>query len=178
MTFYSKSKGNIFIQGLTSIFIVFCFLLSLNFSQEAYAESKKVSGTIVDADVTSLAKRSIRIPNCEHYLYLNVRHAILRSDDPDWNNASYFYITYKGFGIDQIDEYNGYGSISHPGGNQTFYEFAGKRISAAAANSAGETEGIIIHGTGKFEGIKARWLIKWKKSMAEGRLGDWTVEYF
>ena len=153
MTPTSKSKRTIITRGFTSFFIVICFLVSLNFSQEAYAESKKVSGTIVDADVTSLAKRSIRIPNCEHYLYLNVRHAILRSDDPDWNNASYFYITYKGFGIDHIDEYYGYASISHPGGDQTFYKFAGKIISASGANSAGETEGIIIHGTVKFEGI-------------------------
>ena len=43
MTPISKSKETIIIRGLTIIFIACCFLLSLNFSQEAYAEPKKVS---------------------------------------------------------------------------------------------------------------------------------------
>jgi hypothetical protein len=43
MTTINKSKVTIINPGLTSIFIVICFLLSLIQSQEAYAEMEKVS---------------------------------------------------------------------------------------------------------------------------------------
>lgn len=171
----SKNKKTIIIRGFTSIFIVCCFLLSLNFSQEACAEPKKVSGTM--KRLPNLAKDKIPIPNCEQHLYLNVHQAILSSDDPDWNNARYFYFGYYEFGKDQ-NEYSGYGSISHPGGDQTFYKIAGKITSESGTDRAGETEGFIIRGTGKFKDIKARWLIKWKKNLAEGMMGEWAVEYF
>jgi hypothetical protein len=175
MTPISKSKGTIIILGLTSIFIVCCFLLSLNFSQEAYAEPKKVSGTL--KRLPKLATDNIPIPNCDQNLYLRVRQAILSSDDPDWNNAHYFYFGYYDFGKDQ-NEFSGYGFISHPGGDQTFYKLAAKYTSESGADKAGETEGFIIRGTGKFKDIRARWHIKWKKNMAEGVTGEWSVEYF
>ena len=175
MASISKSKGTVIIRCLTNIFIVFCFLLSLNFSQEAYAEPKKVSGTL--KKLPNLATDQVSIPNCDQKLYLRVRQAILISDDPDWNNAHYFYFGYFDFGKDQ-NEISGYGLISHPGGDQTFYKLAAKYTSESGTDKAGETEGFIIRGTGKFKDIRARWLIKWKKNVAEGVMGEWAVEYF
>jgi hypothetical protein len=99
------------------------------------------------------------------------------SDDPDWNNAHYFYFGYYDFDKDQ-NELSGYALISHPGGDQTFYKIAAKITSESGADIAGDTEGFIMRGTGKFKDIRARWHIKWKKNMAEGVMGEWTIEPF
>jgi hypothetical protein len=173
----AKTGRKIFgIWGIVGILVIStCFLMTLIQNQEAYAETKKVSGTI--KYLPNLARNRVPIPNCEQHLNLTVRQAILSSDDQDWNNARIFELDYLDFGKDP-DKYSGYGSILHPGGDQTFYKFTGKVTSGSGADSAGETEGFFIRGTGKFEDIRARWLLKWTFKMAEGMTGEWAVEYF
>jgi hypothetical protein len=81
--------------------------------------------------------------------------------------------------IAKDEQYKGYGSITHPGGDQTvFVEFRDKTTSTAGPDMAGESEGFFIRGTGKFGDIKARWLLKWTMKVGEGSAGEWTVEYF
>ena len=90
---------------------------------------------------------------------MSVNQAILSSNDPDWKNARYFYFGCMEFGKDQMES-GGYGTIFHPGGDQTFYKLASKVTLESYTDFADETEGFIIRGTGKFEDIRARWLIK------------------
>jgi hypothetical protein len=175
MTTINKSKVTIINRGLTSIFIVICFLLSLIQSQEAYAEMKKVSGT--SKTIARLARARIPLADLPVKGYLRVSHSVLSSADPDWNNARFFYIEYD----ETTKEWGerGYGVITHPGGDQTFIKFVGRLISVTGGSEmTGESEGFFIGGTGKFKDIKARWLLKWKWTVTEGTMGEWEVEYF
>lgn len=170
-----KSRKIVGIWGIVGILAIStCFLMTLIQNQEAYAETKKVSGTI--KWLPHLATDKIPIPDCAENLYLTVDRAILSSDDPDWNNAHLFFFSYIEFRKDQ--QQSGYGSITHPGGDQTYIKFVDKETSASGAEGAGETEGFFILGTGKFEDIKARWLLKWTEKITEGKVGEWAVEYF
>ncbi len=173
MTTINKSKITIINRGLTSVFLVICFLLSLIQSQEAYAEMKKVSGT--SKTIVRLALNRIPVADTTVKGYLVVYHTVLSSANPDWNNAPFFYIEYD----ESTKEWGerGYGVITHPGGDQTFIKFVGRR-SAAGSESTGEWEGLFIGGTGKFKDIKARWLLKWKKTTTKGLMVEWEVEYF
>lgn len=142
--------------------------------QEAYGETKKVSGTSKTSVI--LAQTHIPVADSPVRVLLSAFHSVLSSADPDWDNARFFYVQY----VEYIKEWveRGYGVISHLGGDQTFIKFAGRLISTEGSDSTGEWEGVFIGGTGKFKDIKARWLFKWKKTMAEGTMGEWEVEYF
>ena len=73
----------------------------------------------------------------------------------------------------------GYGVITHPGGDQTFIKFASRLTSETGViEVTGEHEGFFIGGTGKFKDIKARWLLKWKRTAAGEGTAEWKVEYF
>jgi hypothetical protein len=175
MTTINTRKVTIINRGLTTVVLAICFLLSLSQSQEAYAEMKKVSGTST-GDVR-LAETKIAVAYSPKKGRLSVYHSVLNSADPDWNNAPFFYIVYDESAKEWDDR--GYGVITHPGGDQTFIKFEGRRISYAALDEAtGEHKGFFIGGTGKFEDIKARWLLKWTMKVGEGTVGEWAVEYF
>jgi len=179
MTTINKSKVTIINWGLTTIFIVICFLLSLIQIQEAYAEMKKVSGTTKTR--VRLAQTYIPFYNTtvKDYWkgYLSVYHSVLSSADPDWNNAPFSYIEYDESAKEWGDR--GYGVITRPSGDQTFIKFMVRDISETAGiGSTGEWEGVFIGGTGKFKDIKARWLYKWKRTVTEGEVAEWEVEYF
>ena len=143
--------------------------------QEAYGETKKVSGT--SKTITRLAQTHIPVADTPVKGYLSVYHSLLSSADPDWNNARFFYVQYDESTKEWGDR--GYGVITHPGGDQTFIKFVSRDISETAGSEAtGEWEGVFIGGTGKFKDIKARWLYKWKWTVTEGRMTEWKVEYF
>ena len=108
--------------------------------------------------------------------FVDVNNSVLKSADPDWNNARYFNIVYDE-SVKELTQ-KGYGVITHPGGDQTFIEFVGKVTSRSAADAAGENKGFFIGGTGKFKGIRARWKAKWAETMTEGLSAEWEVEYF
>ena len=173
MTTINKSKVTIINWGLTTIFIVICFLLSLIQIQEAYAEMKKVSATSkrvanLFSSKSSKMQATVRFVNTT---------SIYSSADPDWNNAPFSYIEYDESAKEWGDR--GYGVITRPSGDQTFIKFMVRDISETAGiGSTGEWEGVFIGGTGKFKDIKARWLYKWKRTVTEGEVAEWEVEYF
>ena len=162
-------------QFLVVFFLTVAWLIVLPIQgQEAYGETKKASGTI---KFLRLAMDKSYIADCAGFLSLSASHGILSSDDPDWNNARLFFVGC--WMIAKDEQYKGYGSITHPGGDQTvFVEFRDKTTSTAGPDMAGEAEGFFIRGTGKFGDIKARWLLKWTMKVGEGTAGEWTVEYF
>jgi hypothetical protein len=142
--------------------------------QEAYGETKKISGTA--KTIVRLAQTHIPVADSPVGGFLSVYHSVLSSADPDWDNARFFYVQYD----ESTKEWRekGYGVISHVGGDQTFIKFAGRVISAEGSDLTGEWKGVFIGGTGKFKDIKARCLFKWKSTTAEGLMGEWEVEYF
>jgi hypothetical protein len=174
MTIIRKIKANIINRGLTSIFLVICFLSSLIQSQEAYAEMKKVSGT--SKTIARLAQTPIAVAGSPAKGILRVFNSVLSSADPDWNDACFFYVEYAESTKDWGEK--GYGVITHPGGDQTFIRFMSKLTSTAGSESTGEWEGLFLGGSGKFKDIRARWLLKWKRIMTEGRVAEWEVEYY
>ena len=76
-----------------------CFLLLVIQSPEAYAETKKVTGTsklayhLEQVTISSSGKTPVRITN---------RLYTLNSADPDWDNASFYYIAI-GMDTDMVD---------------------------------------------------------------------------
>ena len=106
---------------------------------------------------------------------LDVNRSVLSSPDPDWNNAKCFYFLYNEPTKDY--DHKGYGVITHPSGDQTFIQFVNKITSSSSINAVGKRKGLFLGGTGKFEGIRARWLVNWNEK-TEGMIGDWEVVYF
>ena len=153
-----------------------CFLLSIIQTPEAYGEKKKVSGTYTENDKTRLTTARFSIPDSTLNVNISVQSVVLHSDDPDWNNARFFTVCYNGPG--KVDLSTGFGTIIHPSGDQTFIEYESKLKSSGGVDVTGEAEGIFLRGTGKFTGIKARYLIKWKSTMTEGDTAEWEVQYF
>ena len=153
-----------------------CFLLSIIQTPEAYGEKKKVSGTYTENDKTRLTTARFSIPDSTLNVNISVQSVVLHSDDPDWNNARFFTVCYNDPA--KADFSTGFGTIVHPGGDQTFIEYEGRLKSSGGADVTGEAEGIFLGGTGKFTGIKARYLSKWKSTMTEGDTVEWEVQYF
>ena len=176
LTLAKSGKKIVGIWGIVCILAISaCFLFSIIQSQKAYAETKKVSGTI---KFLRLAKYQTAFADCDGALDLIATHGILSSDDPDWNNARLFSVG-AWWMIAKDEQWRSYGSITHPGGDQTvFVEFRDKITSTAGPDMTGESEGFFIRGTGKFGDIKARWLLKWSMKVGKGSTGEWVVEYF
>lgn len=151
-----------------------CIMASLIQPQEAYAEKKKITGTLKGLPRLAIAKIPTADPNDRGWLIVN--RSVLSSPDPDWNNARCFYFLYNEPTKDY--DHKGYGVITHPSGDQTYIEFVGKITSASGADRTGENKGFFIGGTGKFEGIRARWLLKWTRTMTQITTAEWEVEYF
>jgi len=98
-----------------------------------------------------LAMNKIFIGNisgkCSRDGFLEAHHAVFSSADQDWNNAHFFYVAFS----EPTKEYDhkGYGTITHPGGDQTFIEFVGKMVSSVPGTlGACESKGVFIDGTG------------------------------
>ena len=176
MTTNKKRKVTTINRALMSIFIVLCFFLSLNQSQEAYAEMKKVSGTyeqiakLIDGR-TIHGQTTVLIANYR-FMY--------SSSDPDWDKATTFDLRYYVNPTFQEDKYGGYAATTHPNGDQTFTEFNGTWKWVLPRDGFKWTtlyEGIFTGGTGKFKGIKGTITIKGKGETQMIHTGEWEVLY-
>ena len=175
MTKVKSGKKNIGISTILRIlFISVCFVVMLIQIQEACAEKKKISGTY--KWLLRLSNAKIPVTDSTEKGYIAAHNSVLKSTDPEWNNARLFSVQYTVSLKESI--YRGFGVITHPGGDQTFIEFQDK-LTFSGSDEAGEMEGAFTGGTGKFEGIRARWRLKWIwKRMTGGKVGEWEVEYF
>jgi len=167
------SKKTVTIWGFVGVLVTSAWLLVLLFQgQEVYAESKKVSGTT--KSVTSLTKEIIRLPDMVSRIDFSIQHWVLSSTDPDWDNAHGFYVRYNHPTKPRV--FKGYTAITHPGGDQTFFKWEGKKEPLAGGEAITEAKGRYIGGTGKFEGITGSWTEK-LKSLATGITAEWETEY-
>ena len=83
--------NKISVRGLVSVTFVICILLSINYSQKAYAEMKKVSGT--STQISKLSADQI-LHDQTKVRFVNNLH-LFNSTDADWDKAkvfsAYFY---------------------------------------------------------------------------------------
>ena len=124
--------------------------------------------------MAALAQDKIFFPDELIFIHFGIQLWVLRSADPDWDNARAFTI-----GFDhptKIKWFRGYNAITHPGGDQTFFKWEGKREPLAGGEAITEAKGRYIGGTGKFEGITGSWTEK-LKSLATGITAEWETEY-
>jgi len=98
---------------------------------------------------------------------------VLRSADPDWDNARTFTIRFDH--PTKIKWFKGYIAITHPGGDQTFMKFEGKEESLGA-EAIYEAKGRYIGGTGKFKGITGTGAFNQKWTLAKTTT-QWKTEY-
>lgn len=170
-----RVKNTIIIWAIVcTLAISVCLMGSLIHPQEVYAGEKSISGTY--KGLKRLAQSRIPVAEPKGQGKVRARNSVLRSADPDWNNAGFFEVTLDKSILEETQM--GYGVITHPGGDQTFIEYEGKLTSHSGAESTGEKKGFFIGGTGKFKGIRARWLLKWSFKMGGDMEGEWKVEYF
>lgn len=168
---FSRLKAGI----LGGMLMLISVLLAMAVPHEASADKKKVTGTVKTA--SRLAKTWIGITDSPTMGDLKVWHSVLNSTDPDWNNAHFFSFYYNV----TPDEKKGYGAITHPNGDQTIIEMETRRTETGENKARFvEISGIFLKGTGKFEGIRARWkrkisLYPYKKGE---RINTFMVEYF
>ena len=168
-------KSSVIWAFVCALIVSICLMVSLIQPQQAYAETKKVSGTL--KMYNRLVQTSIRTPNPANKTWVNVDQSIFSSDNKDWNNAYFFYVTYTE--ISEEYDSKGYGTITHSNGDQIFIEIVSKLTSKGGlvGDTTGVRKGKILGGTGKFEGIKGNFLSKFKQTMMEGRTAEWEVEY-
>jgi len=162
------SKMTVSIWGLIGILVITAWLfVSVMQSHEAYAERKKVSGTI---------------KSCTHLAYdypedtrFRVDLWVLSSADPDWNNALVFDVR-----CELPTPHNlwwGYRAITHPGGDQTFVKYEAPMEQLGGPDIIYRIEGSYMGGTGKFKGIGGSITIKEKRTVVEGITAEWETEY-
>jgi len=172
-----KGKGNkmtVSIWGLIGILVIGAWLLaSLIQSQEAYAESRKVSGTA--KLMTELARDLIHLPDNISFILLKIDLWVLNSADPDWDNAYIFDVRHTD--PNKLWVWKAYHAITHPGGGQTFMKFEGKEKPLEQEGGIRELKGLYIGGTGKFKGITGFSTFK-DTSIATGEsTAEWETEY-
>ena len=162
--------------GFTSIFIVICFFLPLSLSQESYAEMKKVSGT--SKQITKLIAKETYFDQTKIRFINNLN--VWSSANPDWDNAktftAYFYIN----PTRQGDDYKGCTAITHPNGDQTFFEYDGSWKGVLPRDGfrwTSETNGILTGGTGKFKGIRGTFISNGKGDGRTDLGGEWEIKY-
>ena len=149
------------------------FIVSIQ-TQEAYAETKKVSGTC--EVITRLTRSAIPCFSPTAGVPFRVHHSMLNSDDPNWNNVQRFTFQYDDISKDR--HFRGYGVNTHPNGDQTFFQYEGTKepLPSDPYSHTWKTEGFFMKGTGKFKGIKGRIVGKGKWTMTEDTC-EWEVEY-
>jgi hypothetical protein len=167
--------------------ILVCFLFSPIQRQKAYAETKKISGTFTFKILNALTNIKLSYPG-KTPVGISSWHYLLSSTDPAWNNASLFCVNVTIDPISTINpyaegghDYKTYGVITHPGGDQAFFESKGawKMEKEGVSDFLTlESKGHFIKGTGKFEGIKAIWKSKGKGQYESNITGEWEIEYF
>jgi hypothetical protein len=169
MSITRKSVMTDYCWPLIGLFLALALLFVSIQTQEAYAERKKVSGTC--KVITQLTRANIPCGGPGAFVPLWAWHSMLNSDDPDWNSVQRFFFQYDD--ITKERYFRGYGVNTHPNGDQTFFQYKGKRepIGTGPYDYTWKTEGFFIKGTGKFKGITGG-----KTSMAE-KTWEWEAEY-
>jgi len=157
------------------LLIVAWFMISMVPSQEAYAESKKVSGTI--KATTVIGRKLIQCPTDGEPIDagdLRNRVGAYKSADPDWNNTTFFTVSFVGPGTNIV-----YGIDIHPGGDQTFRQLKGATKMKKFGTIIVKNEGWFVGGTGKFKGIVGKWKVTTEATSTEqaGRKTTWEAEY-
>jgi hypothetical protein len=153
---------------LASVALLLILLIQ---GREACAEGKKVSGTT--ESVAPLAQDRIDIPDELIFIHFRIQLWVLRSADPDWDNARAFAIRFDH--PTKITWFKGYIATTHPGGDQTFTRFEGKEESLGG-EAIYEAKGRYIGGTGKFKGIIGTSAFKQRWTLAETTT-QWETEY-
>jgi hypothetical protein len=174
MTITRKSVMTVYCWPLIGLFLAMALLFVSIQTQEAYAGKKKVSGTC--KVITGLARANIPCGAPGAFVPLWAWHLMLNSDDPDWNNVQRFTVQYDDISKERY--FRGYGVNTHPNGDQTFFQYKGKRepIGTGPYDYTWKIEGFFIKGTGKFKGITGSVVAKGKTSMAE-KIWEWEAEY-
>ncbi len=163
---------------LTLWMIAASCLVSLTLSQDAYAQSKKVS---VTGKMAGIQSQTTLFPGDSpvHQMIFVSRADVFSSADADWNNAqskvSGFADMTAGTGPQ-----SGYHAITHPGGDQTFtaYQGMGKRTTNADGSWVSNFDGKFrfVGGTGKFKGITGGGLYTGKGTPTSVEY-EFTAEY-
>lgn len=157
------------------LLIVVSFMISTIPSKEAYADSKKVSGAI--KATTVIGRHLIQCYNGEEPIPagdLRNRVGAYSSDDPDWNNTTFFTVSFVGPKTNIV-----YGIDIHPGGEQTFRQLKGVTKMKKFGTIIVTNEGWFVGGTGKFKGITGKWKVTTEATSTEqaGRKTEWEAEY-
>ena len=187
-----KEKGDKKIVNIWDIIciltILACFLFSPIQNQKAYAETKKISGTFTFKIANALTNTKLSNPG-KTPVGISSWHYILSSTDPVWNNASLFCVNVTidatspiyPTGETEGEDYKTYGVITHPGGDQAYFESKGSwelEKKGEFSFLTLESKGRFVKGTGKFEGIKATWKSKGKGQYYSNIIGEWEIEHY
>ena len=173
MVTVNKGKRIIDIWGIVCVFLIIaCFMVSLIQTQEVYAESKKVSGTVkTSRDLERNKIRSTAYKPAIPVGELTNVFGIYSSADPEWNNATFYSVWF----IENLN-FIGHAVVTHPGGDQTFLTVKGKIKALNAHDWTSQYEGWFSGGTGKFKGIRGTWRAKTVQTQSESTT-EWEAEY-
>ena len=151
------------------------FMVSMITSQEAIAQSKRVTGTIKATEV--IGRHLIQCFTDADELDagdLRNRVGAYKSDDPDWNNTTFFTVSFVGPKTNIV-----YGIDIHPGGDQTFRQLKGTTKMKKFGTIIVENHGWFVGGTGKYKGITGKWIVTTEATSTEqaGRKTQWEAIY-
>ena len=165
-----KSTGNL---SIVCIFLIMVFFLApLIQSQKAYAERKKVSGTVkTSRDLERNLIRSTAFKPAIPVGEMTNIFGIYSSTDPEWNNATFYSVW-----IMENLNFIGHEIVTFAGGDQIFRTVEGKAKALNVHDWTSEYEGWFSGGTGKFEGIRGTWKAKTVQTQSESTT-EWEAEY-
>lgn len=174
----ATKKGNMIVSNgklVGILLIVSWFMILMPQSQEAYAESMIVSGAI--KETTVIGRHLIQCYTGEEPIPagdLRNRVGAYSSDDPDWNNTTFYTVSFVGPETNIV-----YGIDIHPGGDQTFRQLKGTTKMKKFGTILVENTGWFVGGTGKFKGITGKWKVTTEATSTEqaGRKTTWEAVY-
>ena len=175
MIFKAKNRKKISgIHGFAWILVFsVCLIVAPIESQEAYAESKKVSGAIKTRTLksrTGIRNPFAKVPRHIGWLWNIV--GVYSSTDPDWDNTTFYTVRYA-LDANTIIVHT---ISTHPGGDQTFLKLEGKLTTPGGADKISQYRGRFLGGTGKFKGIRGSWKMKREKTQTKD-ISEWEAEY-
>lgn len=161
-----------------SVVFVICLLSSLFQPQNAYAETKKISGTGKSTAVVCEIKMYPEdMPG--HEITLINFLGLDNSSDPVFNNVQVNSIGSSDM-IAGTGTGKGYRAVTHNGGDKTFASYEGTTTTVTTADGSSDTsfEGKwwFTRGTGKFKGISGGGTYNGKMT-ENGYVYEWKGEY-
>jgi len=140
----------------------------------ANAEPKKVTGT--SEPLVLVARTSIFLASTLDTGLLESNSRGLVSQDPDWNHATVFAVSFTDPAMRQEHQKRGHAVITHPSGDQTFVEYTIMLKELGGGDLDWKVLGHFVRGTGKFKGITGV-LRERGRLRSTGMLIDWEAEY-